>query len=104
MTNLLPKYHEFYDQFSDAPWAARPAPGGKKYMIMGEGSLGCLAVGNTLIDGLSEFDAKAIANAPEALSLILRMARHLSALPDDTKAQSLVEEVTEMFASIMKKD
>jgi len=99
MTRPLPLYHQFYDRLTAAPWQAQPSDSGKDFVVIGGVGCGCMALGETLVSGLAEFDARAIAGAPEALSLILRMARHLET-QGDAAARALVDEAKAMFADL----
>lgn len=99
MTRPLPHHHEFYDRLTAAPWQVQAAETGKDFVVIGGVGCGCMALGETLVSGLAEFDARAIAGAPEALGLILRMARHLEA-EDSAAARALVAEAKAMFADL----
>lgn len=96
----LPLYHQFYDRLTAAPWQAQPAETGKGFAVIGGVGCGCMALGETLVSGLAEFDARVIANAPEALSLVLRMARHLEKQSGDAEAAALVAEARATFAEL----
>lgn len=99
MPHPLPSYHEFYDRLTAAPWQAQAGESGRDFVVLGGVGCGCMALGETLVSGLAEFDARVIANAPEALALILRMARRLEA-EDDPTAAALVAEARETFADL----
>lgn len=99
MTRPLPLYHEFYDRLLGAPWQAQPAADGKGWEVLSGYGCGCMALGEIVVSGLPRFDARAIAQAPEAYALILRMARHLEKA-DDAASRALAEEVRALFADL----
>lgn len=99
MIRPLPLYHEFYDRLLGAPWQAQPAADGKAWEVLSGYGCGCMALGETVVGGLPRFDARAIAAAPEAYALILRMARHLDRAGDPA-ARALADEARALFADL----
>jgi hypothetical protein len=97
----LPLYHEFYDRLTGAPWTAQKLPESRRFEVIGGYACGCMAVGETVVSGLPEFDAKVIADAPEAYALLLRVGRWLETNPADPKGQALLAEIRETFAALM---